>query len=83
MATDLRPEEKVTASSRERVAKRRTPAGYRVLHVIVPEQAFNHVKAQSFLSGMRFPEYLTRLLKEAGPYPGPASPLGNEHSPSP
>lgn len=79
MATDLRSEE--TASSRERVAKRRTPAGYRVLHVIVPEQAFNHVKAQSFLSGMRFPEYLTRLLKEAGPYPGPASPLGNEHSP--
>lgn len=46
----------------------RTPPGYRVLHVIVPEPIFNHVKAQAYLSGMRFPEYVARFLKEAWPF---------------
>lgn len=44
-----------------------TPPGYRVLHVIVPEPVFNHAKAQAYLSGMRFPEYVARFLKEAWP----------------
>jgi hypothetical protein len=39
-----------------------------VLHVIVPESIFNHVKAQAYLSGMRFPEYIARFLEEAWPY---------------
>jgi hypothetical protein len=36
--------------------------------VIVPEPIFNHVKAQAYLSGMRFPEYVARFLKEAWPF---------------
>ncbi|ODA29092.1 hypothetical protein A6X21_09765 [Planctopirus hydrillae] len=35
--------------------------------MIVPEPIFNHVKAQAYLSGMRFPEYVARFLKEAWP----------------
>lgn len=56
------------ALSPRRSAKGRTPSGYRVLHVIVPEQIFNHVKAQAYLSGLRFPEYVARFLEEAWPY---------------
>ena len=52
----------------QRRASGRTPPGYRVLHVIVPEQTFNHVKAQAYLSGLRFPEYIARFLEEAWPY---------------
>ena len=80
MTTNLESGETASASSRKRTARQGTPKGYRVLQVRVPEQVFNHVKAQSFLSGLRFPEYVTRLLKEAVPYPGPASPLGDEPS---
>jgi hypothetical protein len=36
--------------------------------VIVPEPIFNHVKAQAYLSSMRFPEYVARYLKEAWPF---------------
>gem|GEM_PF-2655095 len=56
------------ALSPPRSAVGRTPPGYRVLHVIVPEPIFNHVKAQAYLSGMRFPEYVARFLKEAWPF---------------
>ncbi len=54
--------------SPRRSANGRTPPGYRVLHVIVPEQIFNHVKAQAYISGLRFPEYVARFLEEAWPY---------------
>jgi len=56
------------------MANGRTPPGYRVLHVIVPEPVFNHVKAQSYLSGMRFAEYVVKFLGEAFPYEVSASP---------
>ena len=57
-----------SALSPPRSANGRTPLGYRVLHVIVPETVFNHVKAQAYLSGMRFSEYVARFLKEAWPF---------------
>ncbi len=56
------------ATSPPRSANGRTPPGYRVLHVIVPEQTFNFAKAQAYLSGLRFPEYVARFLNEAWPY---------------
>jgi hypothetical protein len=56
------------ALSPRRSANGRTPPGYRVLHVIVPEQIFNHVKAQAYLSGLRFPDYVAHFLEEAWPY---------------
>ena len=62
------------ALSPRRSANGRTPPGYRVLHVIVPEQIFNHVKAQAYLSGLRFPDYLARFLNEAWPYNDNCSP---------
>ena len=46
----------------------------RVLHVLLPEEVFNHVKAQAALSGMAFKEYLERFLREAKPYDGKTSP---------
>ena len=63
------------AWSPRRSAQGRTPPGYRVLHVIVPEPIFNHVKAQAYLSGMRFPEYVARYLEEASPYEGIPQPI--------
>ena len=62
------------ALSPQRLANGRTPPGYRVLHVIVPEQIFNHVKAQAYLSGLRFPDYVARFLEEAWPYQNNRSP---------
>ena len=52
------------ALSPPRSANGRTPIGYKVLHVIVPERIFNHVKANAFISGLRFPEYVAKLLEE-------------------
>ena len=71
------------AMSPRRSANGRTPPGYRVLHVIVPEQTFNHVKAQSYLSGMRFPEYVARFLEEAWPYRECRPPTTPNDSPAP
>ena len=44
------------------------PDGHRVLHVIVPDRVFNHVKAQAALSGMPFKTYMEHYLLEAFPY---------------
>ncbi len=54
----------------------------RVVYVRVPERIFNHAKAQSYLSGMAWPDYVAKVLEEAGPYPGPASPLKQESVPA-
>ncbi len=62
------------ADSPRRTANGRTPPGYRVLHVIVPEPTFNYVKAQAYLSGLRFPDYVARFLNEAWPYNDSRSP---------
>lgn len=62
------------ALSPTRSANGRTPLGYRVLHVIVPERIFNHVKAQAYLSGLRFPEYVAKFLEKAWPYNGDREP---------
>jgi hypothetical protein len=71
-----------SALSPPRSANGRTPPGYRVLHVIVPEPIFNHVKAQAYLSGMRFPEYVARILKEAWPYTESRQPPATSNPPA-
>ena len=68
------PVQEHQALSPPRSANGRTPSGYRVLHVIVPESIFNHVKIQSLLSGLRFPEYVARFLEEAWPFNDSRSP---------
>lgn len=70
-----------TATLSSRPANGRTPPGHRVLHVIVPEPIFNHVKAQAYLSGLRFPEYVAHVLKNAAPYTAPA--LTDDTAPAP
>lgn len=72
-----------SALSPPRSANGRTPPGYRVLHVIVPEPIFNHVKAQAYLSGMRFPEYVARFLEEAWPYKDDRAPRDVVAPPAP
>lgn len=44
----------------------RTPPGHRVLHVVLPEKTFNHVKAQAYLSDMPFPQYVALSLADCG-----------------
>ena len=63
-----RPVPQHEALSPRRSANGRTPPGYRVLHVILPEPIFNDLKANAYLSGVRFPEYVARVLREAWPY---------------
>jgi len=48
--------------------KYQTPAGHRVIHVIVPEATFVHVHKMALESGLRFSHYLNRFLNEAFPY---------------
>lgn len=79
----LSPVRTHSALSPPRSANGRTPPGYRVLHVIVPEPIFNHVKAQAYLSGMRFPEYVARFLEEAWPYKDTRTPQGAVAPPAP
>lgn len=79
----LSPVRTHSALSPPRSANGRTPAGYRVLHVIVPEPIFNHVKAQAYLSGMRFPEYVARFLEEAWPYKDARTPQAAADPPAP
>ncbi len=43
--------------------KRRIKVGQRVLHVIVPEDVFNHAKAQAFLSGIPWRDFVTETLR--------------------
>ena len=58
----------------ERPASSPAPDGHRVLHVVVPDRVFNHVKAQAALSGMPFRTYMEHFLMEASPYNAPDPP---------
>ena len=48
--------------------KMRIPSGHRAVYVAVPERTFNYAKAQAYLSGMKWSEYVTRLLAEGKPF---------------
>ncbi len=39
----------------------------RGLHVAIDEQVFNHAKAQAYLSGLPWPEFVERVLKASNP----------------
>jgi hypothetical protein len=53
--------------SEDEATKRQTPAGHRVLHVVVPEPVFWHVKAMALKSQLPLKLYLARFLAEALP----------------
>ena len=59
-----------------------TSSNVRVVHVRVPEPTFNFAKAQAYLSGMDWPDYVAKLLEEARPFPGSVSPLNQEQAPA-
>ncbi len=71
------------ALSPPRSAGSRLPTGFRTVHVPVPESIFNHAKAQAYLSGLRFAEFVARLLSEARPYPGSRMPQRQPVPPAP
>ena len=71
------------ALSPPRSADSRLPTGYRTVHVPVPESIFNHAKAQSYLSGLRFAEFVAKLLSEARPYPDSRMPQPLTTPPAP
>ena len=50
-------------TSTGRLAGGRTATGYRVVHVAVPDEVFNHAKAQSFLFGMPWSKFITETLR--------------------
>ena len=61
-------------TTRETPVSNRTKGGHlapqcRVVHVAVPELVFNHAKAQAYLSGLRWPDFVSRLLKESKAFP--------------
>ncbi len=49
------------------------PTNKRVLYVRVPEPVFNRAKAMAYLSGVAWPDYVTKLLEGAQPIPGAAA----------
>ncbi|MEO2034839.1 MAG: hypothetical protein ABGZ35_22390 [Planctomycetaceae bacterium] len=57
-----------------------TPPGCRVLHIPVREDVFRRAKAQALLQAVRFPEFVARLLADAGPIPDQQGP---EHQAKP
>ena len=71
-----------SAISQSKEAKGGNSPNHRVLYVRVPEPIFNFAKAQAYLSGMAWPDYVAKLLEEARPFPGPASPLNHEQAPA-
>ena len=50
-----------------RNSESRLPTGFRVVHVPVPEAIFNTAKANAFLSGLRFAEFVATVLKDSKP----------------
>ena len=70
------------ALSPPRSADSRLPTGYRTVHVPVPESIFNHSKAMAYLSGLRFAEFVARLLSDARPYPDSRMPQPPTISPA-
>ena len=65
-----------------RNSESRLPTGFRVVHVPVPEAIFNHAKAQSYLSGLRFAEFVATVLKDSKPIEA-IRPQDNLHSSAP
>ena len=68
-ADPTKPQIKPTTSNRNHSG--RASPGCRVVHVAVPEEVFNHAKAQAYLSGIRWPEFVARILSEARPFDDP------------
>ena len=64
--TSMKPLSQGTTSNRTPSGK--AAQGCRVVHVAVPEAVFNHAKAQAYLSGIHWPDFVTRLLSEAKPF---------------
>ena len=48
--------------------KYRTPAGHRVLHLVIPAETFALLHKAAIDSNMKFTHYMNRFLKEAFPY---------------
>ena len=71
------------ALSPPRSADSRLPTGYRTVHVTGPESIFNHAKAMAYLSGLRFAEFVAKLLSDARPYPDRRMPQPLTISPAP
>ena len=68
MSESQSPVQEHQALSPPRTADSRLPTGFRIVHVHVPESIFNYAKAQAYLSGLRFPVYVARVLGDARPY---------------
>ena len=70
----MNPEIKSEQLSPPRLANGLTPPGCRMLHIPVRDDVFRRAKAQALLTGMRFPEFVARLLLKAGQTAGSARP---------
>jgi hypothetical protein len=73
------------ADSASPIGSRKQSTNLRVVYAKVPEPIFKFGKAQSLLSGMDWDSFVAKLLSEARPIPGPASPLnylGQEQAPA-
>lgn len=53
-----------------RTSKGHAKVGCRVVYVAVPEQVFNHAKAQAYLSGLAWPQFVEKLLEQSTPIRG-------------
>lgn len=67
MSNEINVEALATGNTIHRSRLEITNLNRRVVHVTVSEKVFNHAKAQAYLSGLSWKEYIERLLSEAKP----------------
>lgn len=56
-----------TYSSTNRTKGGNPISGCRIVYVSVPESTFNHAKAQAYLSGISWSQFVEHLLRESKP----------------
>ncbi len=67
MSNEINVEGMVNGNITHRSRLEITNLNRRVVHVTVSEKVFNHAKAQAYLSGLSWKEYIEQLLSEAKP----------------
>ncbi|HBJ34665.1 MAG TPA: hypothetical protein DDZ51_07865 [Planctomycetaceae bacterium] len=59
------PDDNSSKIKNGREANGKPSKGYRIVHVAVPDQVFQHAKVQALLAGKTWTEFITDTLKSA------------------
>ena len=71
MSNTTHAQQSKQATTSHRTSSGHAAPGCRVVHVAVPENVFNHAKAQAYLSGVKWPKFVELLLSNSTPLEQP------------